>query len=329
MAKGAHLGQPVGLGLVDPARAVALGDRGAHVLEILAGIEALGDRADRLAQRLLVAQVGRLAELVDLGAGIVDVVFLGDGIARLGQQVGQRIAHHGAARMRDVQRPGRIGRDVLDIDLRALAHLRIAIGDARLQALAQPLAPEGVGDLEIDEARPRDGAVDHVGIGLEAHQQRLGDVARLLARGLGQHHGGVGRDVAMRRIARRLGGDGGEIERGRQFAGRLHGPERAFDLADEMAVGVHGRGYCLKRAGYASENPSILKKAGSRRGKGGVRRCKSAKQARAWGSACSARSRHGGGRQLGSANSSPNRSITTRRALECERLSCQCSYMRL
>ncbi|HEX9524252.1 MAG TPA: hypothetical protein VF949_14840, partial [Reyranella sp.] len=61
--EGPHLGQPVGLGLVDPARAVALGDRGADLLEILAGIEAFGDRADRLAQRFLVAQVGRLAEL--------------------------------------------------------------------------------------------------------------------------------------------------------------------------------------------------------------------------------------------------------------------------
>ena len=42
----------------------------------------------------------------------------------------------------------------------------------------------------------------------------------------------------MRRIARRLGGDGGKIELFRQFAGRLHGFQRADDLADEMAVGV-------------------------------------------------------------------------------------------
>ena len=40
----AHLRQPVGLGLVDPARAVALGDRRADVLQVLAGIEAFGDR---------------------------------------------------------------------------------------------------------------------------------------------------------------------------------------------------------------------------------------------------------------------------------------------
>ena len=245
--EGAHLGQPVGLGLVDPARAVALGDRGAHLLEILAGIEALGNPLDVIAQRLAIAQVGRLAELVDLRAGVVDVVFLGDGVARLGQQVGERIAHHRAARVRHVQRAGRVGRDVFDVDLLARAHLRIAIGDPLLQALAQPLAPEGVGDLEVDEARTGDGTVDHVGVGFQAGQQRLGDVARLLARGLGQHHGGVGGDVAVRRIARRLGGDGGKIELFRQFAGRLHGAERAFDLADEMAVGVHAAGYCLFR----------------------------------------------------------------------------------
>ena len=236
----AHLGQPIGLGLVDPARAVALGDRRTDVLQVLAGIEAFGNRADVIAQRLLVAQEGRAAERVDLRAGIVDVVLLGDGVARLGEQVGERIAHHRAARMRNMQRPGRVGRDVLDIHLLAAAHLRIAVGDPFLQAVAQPLAPEGVADLEVDEAWPRHRAIDHVRIGLEAREQRLGDVARLLARGLGQHHGGVGRDVAMRRIARRLGRDRGEIQRRRQLARRLHGPERAFDLADEMAVGVHG-----------------------------------------------------------------------------------------
>ena len=42
-------------------------------------------------------------------------------------------------------------------------------------------------------------------------------------------------------IARRLGRDGGKIELRRQFAGRLHGTQGGLDLADEMAVRVHGR----------------------------------------------------------------------------------------
>jgi hypothetical protein len=139
-----------------------------------------------------------LAELVDLRAGIVDVVFLGDGIAGFQKQVGERISHHGAARMGHMQWPGRICRDVFDVDRPGLAHRRIAVGDALPQAVAQPLAPEGIGDLEVDEARPGDRAVDHVGIGFEAGEQRLGDVARFPPRGLGQHHGSVGGDVAVR-----------------------------------------------------------------------------------------------------------------------------------
>ena len=68
-----------------------------------------------------------------------------------------------------------------------------------------------------------------------------------MPRGLGQHHRGVGGEIAMRRIARRLDGEAGEIELGRQFARSLHGPQRGLDLTDEMTVGIHGAGYCLIR----------------------------------------------------------------------------------
>jgi hypothetical protein len=44
-----HLGQPVGLRLVDPARAIALRDGRADLLQVLAGIKALGNRVDALA----------------------------------------------------------------------------------------------------------------------------------------------------------------------------------------------------------------------------------------------------------------------------------------
>jgi len=40
-----------------------------------------------IAQRLAIAQVGRLAELVDLRAGIVDVVFLGNGVAAFAKRL--------------------------------------------------------------------------------------------------------------------------------------------------------------------------------------------------------------------------------------------------
>ena len=70
---------------------------------------------ERRADRLQVAPVGRPGERDDLAAGIVDVVLLGDVITGLGQQVGQRVAHHGAAAMADVHRAGRIGGDIFDL----------------------------------------------------------------------------------------------------------------------------------------------------------------------------------------------------------------------
>ena len=95
-------------------------------LQIVAGIEALRDRTDVLAQRLAVAQIGGAGEHVDLGAGIVDVVLAGHRVAGEGQQVRERIAEHGAAAMADMHRPGRVGRDVFDVDLLGLAEIALA-----------------------------------------------------------------------------------------------------------------------------------------------------------------------------------------------------------
>ncbi len=52
-----------------------------------------------LAERLAVAQEGRAGERIDLGAGIVDIIFAGDGEAGEGEQIGERIAEHRAAAM--------------------------------------------------------------------------------------------------------------------------------------------------------------------------------------------------------------------------------------
>src|SRR3546814_14713056 len=76
--RSAHRRQPLGLRRVVPLVAVARGQRRADVLQVVAGIEALRNRADGLAQRLAVAQVGRARQGVDLAAGVVDVVLPGD-----------------------------------------------------------------------------------------------------------------------------------------------------------------------------------------------------------------------------------------------------------
>ena len=67
--------QPFRLRLAHQPRAKFAREIFADRLQIIAGIEALGDRADVLAERLAVAQEGGAREHVDLAAGVVDVIF--------------------------------------------------------------------------------------------------------------------------------------------------------------------------------------------------------------------------------------------------------------
>jgi hypothetical protein len=114
---GAHDRQPFALRHRLQLVAVLGGERLPDRLQIVAGIKPFRNLADVLAERLAVAQEGRAREHIDLRAGVVDVIFARDVKARERQQVGQRIAEHRAAAMADMHRPGRIGRDVFDIDL--------------------------------------------------------------------------------------------------------------------------------------------------------------------------------------------------------------------
>ena len=63
---------------------------------------------------------------------------------------------------------------------------------------------------------PATSADDDAGRAGERLGERRGDVARRHARRAGEHHRGVGRHVAVRRVARRLDGDRAEVEPLRQ-----------------------------------------------------------------------------------------------------------------
>ena len=128
------------------------GEFAADLAQVVAGIEAFGDGADVLAQRLAVTQVHRARQDIDLGAGIVDVIFARDGIAGEGQQIGERVAEDRAAAVPDMHRPGRIGRDVFDIDLLALTRVAAAVILPRRQHDAQLLAPDMRLERKVDEA---------------------------------------------------------------------------------------------------------------------------------------------------------------------------------
>ncbi len=137
------IGSHCSSGMASRSRAVLIDELLADRLQVVAGIESFGDLADRLAERLAVAQIGRARQRIDLSAGVVDVIFAGDGEAGEGEQIGERVAEHGAAAMADMHRPGRIGRDIFHVHRLALADGALPIRSALLQHHAQHARPEG------------------------------------------------------------------------------------------------------------------------------------------------------------------------------------------
>ncbi len=207
-----------------------LRQRRAHRLQIVAGIQPFRDRADVLAERLAVPEEGGTREHVDLGAGIVDVVFAGDVVATELEQACQRVAEHGAAAMANMHRSGRVGRDVFDIDLGATADA--AVVSALAQHRPQRLGPGGRLQRQIDEAGAGDVDLGDQRVGTEPLGDLLGEVAGLCLCLFRKHHGGVGRHVAMGGIARRLDHHAREIDtlgpvgvRRERAAGGVHARE--------------------------------------------------------------------------------------------------------
>ena len=117
-----------------------------------------------------------------------------------------------------MKRPGGIGGNELDVDRHAAANRRIAVGGAGPQDVGEAPVPQVDVEAQVDESGPR-----HFGPGdtlqpLQAPGQEPGEVAGLHAGRLGQHHGGVGGDVAVPRLARRLHADPRAVEALREAA---------------------------------------------------------------------------------------------------------------
>ena len=209
MARGRTSGSQSASGCVLQARAEFGLERLADRLQIVAGIEPLGDRADVLAERLAVAQEGRAGEHVHLGAGVVDVIFARRLPAGEGEEARQRVAEHRAARVADMHRPGRVGADIFDVDRPggARARPRRSAAPAVENGAAAPSRRPRASGTMLMKPGPGDLGLRHVGLGREIGGEALGERARVRAGGLGLlgvDHGGVGREVAMRGVARRL-----------------------------------------------------------------------------------------------------------------------------
>ena len=190
---------------------------------------------ERRADRLEVAPVRRPGERGDLRAGVVDVVFLGDVVARLAQQVGQRVAHHRATAMADMHRPRWVGRDILDVDARAVADAAVAVRLAGTQDARQHGAEQRGVEREVHEAGARGAHLRHARFPLQMFDDGGCKFRRRLARGLRRDHGRVGRHVAVRRIARRR-----HLDARRNVIGNIadDGPQRREHGAAQLCVDV-------------------------------------------------------------------------------------------
>ncbi len=91
-------------------------------------------------------------EPVDLDAGIVDVELAGDGVAGPLVQRCDRVAQRRASAVTDVERPGRVGGDELEVDLEPGAGRAAPVIPALLQDRGARVGELVLGEPEIDEA---------------------------------------------------------------------------------------------------------------------------------------------------------------------------------
>ena len=112
---GAHILQPFGLRPIEQTAAILLRERGPDALQIFARVKTLGDFADCFAQSLSVAQIGRAGQDINLGAGVIDIIFARHLMAGESQQLGERVAKHRASPMADMHGAGRVGRNIFDV----------------------------------------------------------------------------------------------------------------------------------------------------------------------------------------------------------------------
>src|SRR5690606_36600754 len=229
----AAAGDRVALDLHGVAAAVGVG----HVLDVVAVV---GLRRPLRVARLEPAQarLHRARQVLDLHAGVV-VVELALDLPAVGvEHAGDAVADRRGAAVAHVQRAGRVGRDVFHAGGAALAGGVAAVLGAVAQHAGDLALPRARGQVEVDEARPGDLHPGDVVAGGEGLDQRLGQRARVGARGLGQQHRRVGGEVAM---LAGLGALDHEVGRG-GVGGQLAGDAQGFDtLADQgLQEDLHG-----------------------------------------------------------------------------------------
>jgi hypothetical protein len=117
--------------------------------------------------------------------------------------------------------------------------------------------PGGLIEPNVDEARPGDRSGHHAAQFFQLGRQQPGKRARIGTRPLGEHHRRVDRQIAMRRIARRLHRHRAALQASGQDALGFELIEHGIELRGETGVESHG-GSCPEsgRLSAGSAEPS-------------------------------------------------------------------------
>ena len=212
-----HL-QPDIVGLAGVVVAEFRGERDTDGDEIVARIEAFGDLADVLAERLAVAHVERAGENVDLRAGVVDVIFLGDPESRGLEQAGERVPTTAPR-----QWPMCIGPVGLAETYSTLTRSLLPILDRPYASPSRRIVSSSLRHASGERRmlrKPGPAISTEVTPGSDCTfgRDRGRQSARVRARAFRKHHCCIARQVAVRRVARRLDRHGAAVQLGRQHA---------------------------------------------------------------------------------------------------------------
>ena len=189
----------------------------------------------------------RGAEDVDLAARIVEVVLARDAVARRLEDAAEQVADERAAGVADRERPGRVGRHELDVDVLGLGDRRATErGAGGPGGVEGPLHVAGR-EAHVDEARRRYlRARDDVRVPGDDTGEDAGDLQRWPPQGSCELQREVAGEVAVRWVGRPRDLDL-HIGRGAQCSARDGGrpgslEALAHDVTDREQGIVHGDG---------------------------------------------------------------------------------------
>ena len=149
----------------------------------------------------------RAGEAVDLGAVVVEVVLAHHVGALRGQQPAQRVADGGPAGAADVDRPGRVGRDELEVDLLAGQLRRSGRSPWPASMTLLTITPWAEASRRrLTKPGPATSAEAMPSASAQRGGQPAGQLARVGADLLAQLKGQVGGVVAVLGVARPLDG---------------------------------------------------------------------------------------------------------------------------